>query len=200
VGQDGGGGRSVGRRTPATSTSASRPPGLLPDRDGWGWFLAAADGLGVRQAFGAACRISSIERRVHIPSPPAPLLAPSVPRGEWLSRRRRCPRRHGGRCSSATCRSGQGDFLDGIGSLLEGILPRLGLEGVRPSRDRSKELGIAWTAHELKGPLAGARAALDRATDTATVAERRGVVAPHEGRARAALRSDRSAPAMVDGS
>ncbi len=146
--------------------------GLLPDRDGWGWFLAAADGLGVRRrsALRAALRSSIDEptsRRLRLPSlrlrfrkvsgcrdvvavraGTAVLLLGDVPNGE-------------------------GDFLDGIGSLLEGVLPRLGLETVRPSRDRSNELGIAWTAHELKGPLAGARAALDRATDTAAVAERR---------------------------
>jgi signal transduction histidine kinase len=146
--------------------------GLLPDRDGWGWFLAAADGLGVRRrsTLRATLQASSDEptsRRLRIPSlrlrfrevsgcrdvvavrvGTAVLLLGDVP-------------------------DGGGDFLDGIGSLLEGVLPRMGLDGVRQSTDRSNELGIAWTAHELKGPLAGARAALDRATDTASVAEGR---------------------------
>ena len=66
---------------------------------------------------------------------------------------------------------GHADFLDGIGSLLGGVLTSLGLDGAGPSRDRSSELGIAWTAHELKGPLLGARAALDLATETGSGAE-----------------------------
>jgi signal transduction histidine kinase len=146
--------------------------GLLPDRDGWGWFLAAADGLGVRRrsALRAAFRASSNEstsRRLRLPSLRLRFREVSGCRDVVVVRAGTAVVLLG------DVPSGQGDFLDGIGSLLEGVLPRLGLEGVRPSRDRSKELGIAWTAHELKGPLAGARAALDRATDTATVAERR---------------------------
>jgi len=146
--------------------------GLLPDRDGWGWFLAAADGLGVRRpsALRAAFRASSDEptsRRLRLPSLRLRFREVSGCRDVVAVRAGTAVLLLG------DVPNGQGDFLDGIGSLLEGVLPRLGLEGVRRSRDRSNELGIAWTAHELKGPLAGARAALDRATDTATVAERR---------------------------
>ena len=150
--------------------------GLLPDRDGWGWFLAAADGLGVRRrsTLRAAFRASSDEptsRRLRLPSLRLRFRQVSGCRDVVAVRAGTAVLLLG------DVQNGQGDFLDGIGSLLEGVLARLGLEGVRPSRDRSNELGIAWTAHELKGPLAGARAALDRATDTATVAEGRELLA-----------------------
>jgi two-component system OmpR family sensor kinase len=61
---------------------------------------------------------------------------------------------------------GQGDFLERICSLLAAVLPRLGLDGVRALERASSEVGIAWTAHELKGPLMGASAALERAADS----------------------------------
>jgi signal transduction histidine kinase len=63
------------------------------------------------------------------------------------------------------------DFVEGTASVLQEVLPRLGLGGHRSTRLATDELGIAWTAHELKGPLAGARAALDLAWERVTQAE-----------------------------
>jgi len=58
------------------------------------------------------------------------------------------------------------EFIGGIVFLVESVLPRLGVDGIRPAAGRANEIGIAWTAHELKGPLLGASAALDRAVQT----------------------------------
>jgi K+-sensing histidine kinase KdpD len=134
--------------------------GLLPDRDGWGWFVAAGEGVGSRKraTLHASVRTSQGEvdgKRLRLPllrarfrhavggrqvvalrADPAVFLLSDVP-------------------------DGHDDFLNGIESLVKGVIPRLGRLGSRPS---PSEMGIAWTAHELKGPLMGARAALDRAT------------------------------------
>jgi len=138
--------------------------GLFPDRDGWGWFLAASEGMGSRRR---------VKLRTSLQTSP----------GEPGSRRLRLPslrvrfREVTGCHDVVALRAGpavlllgdvadeHADFLDGIGSLVGAVLPRLGVGGVRPSRGRSGELGIAWAAHELKGPLVGARAALDLATE-----------------------------------
>jgi len=137
--------------------------GLIPDRDGWGWFLAASDGLGVqrRDRLRASIRASGdASRRLRMPSLRARF------------------REVGGYRDVLSVRAGaavllvgdgptgQDDFVQGLASLVEGVLTRLGLDGVRPSVIPSNELGIAWTAHELKGPLLGASAALDRAART----------------------------------
>ena len=65
----------------------------------------------------------------------------------------------------------QRDFVDGASSVLQEALPRLGLGGPRSPDLAADELSIAWTAHELKGPLAGVRAALDVAWEWATGTE-----------------------------
>jgi signal transduction histidine kinase len=133
--------------------------GLIPDRDGWGWFLAASDGLGAdrRDSLRASLRAGDASRRLRMPS------------------LRTRFREVGGYRDVLSVRAGAAvfligdaptgadDFVQGLVSLVKGVLPRLGLDGVRPSVIRSNELGIAWTAHELKGPLLGASAALDRA-------------------------------------
>jgi K+-sensing histidine kinase KdpD len=137
--------------------------GVIPDRDGWGWFLAASEGLGVRRRAGLR----------------ASLRAPGhASRRLRMSSLRARFREVGGyrdvlsvRAGAAVFLIGDGptdedDFVQGLVSLVEGVLPRLGLDGVRPSVIPSNELGIAWTAHELKGPLLGASAALDRAAQT----------------------------------
>jgi len=137
--------------------------GVFPDRDGWGWFLAASEGMGVRRRarLRASLQTSSEgpgPRRLRVPSlrarfrqvtgcrevetlraVPAVLLLGDVP-------------------------DGHRDFIEGVASLVRAVLPRVG--GIRRSRDRSSDLSIAWTAHELKGPLLGARAALELASES----------------------------------
>jgi signal transduction histidine kinase len=139
--------------------------GLLPDRDGWGWFTAASEGVGARRRAELRASLQATSdgpgsRRLRLPSirarfrqvtgcravealqsGPAILLLGDVPEGHE-------------------------DFAEGVASLVRAVLPRFGLGGARRSRDRSSELGIAWTAHELKGPLLGARAALELVTES----------------------------------
>jgi signal transduction histidine kinase len=144
--------------------------GLLPDRDGWGWFLAGSAGLGDR-------RRSSLRRVIRD--------APTHPRTRRLpipSLRRRF--REVTNCRDvlilragpavfliADAPAGHADFLNGVASVLREVLPRFRRPGVRASAGAATEVGIAWTAHELKGPLASARAAIDVVTETAPAPE-----------------------------
>lgn len=139
--------------------------GLLPDRDGWGWFLASSAGLGdrrrssLRRAVGAGA-IRPRSRRLPVPS---------------LRRRFRevvgCRdvlmlRTDAAVFLAADPPPGHADFLNGVASVLREVLPRFRRPGVRAFAGAA-DVGIAWTAHELKGPLASARAAIDVVTETA---------------------------------
>jgi len=53
------------------------------------------------------------------------------------------------------------DFLTAVGRLLASALRRIDDVALARLRSESLDLGIAWTAHELRGPLLGARAALE---------------------------------------
>ncbi len=141
---------------------ASPIVGLLPDRDGLGWFLAATHGLGVRRRGQLRAVLNGATTRPGSQRPRLPSL--------------RLHFRNVTRCRVVTAeRAGVAillvadapaseDFLARTGALLGGVLKRI--EGARPSMDQVSELGIAWTAHELRGPLVGARAALEQATDS----------------------------------
>jgi signal transduction histidine kinase len=142
--------------------------GVLPDRDGWGWFLAAAKGIGARERadLRQALRAKG-ESEMH------PMRVPSI---------RRLFRDVSGSRSAHASRAGAAvllvgdlpaehtDFVDAAASVLQEVLPRLGLGGHRSRGHAADEVSIAWTAHELKGPLAGARAALDLAGERVTAA------------------------------
>jgi signal transduction histidine kinase len=146
--------------------------GVLPDRDGWGWFVAAAKGIGARKRVNLRQALRAKGgSAVH---PMHPMRVPSL---------RRHFREVSGCRSAQAVRAGaavlllgdlppeQRDFVDGASSVLQDVLPRLGLGGPRSPDLAADELSIAWTAHELKGPLAGARAALDVAWERATETE-----------------------------
>lgn len=140
--------------------------GLLPDRDGWGWFLAASDGLGARRRseLRASLRGSNGEpgsRRLPMPSLRSRFREVSGCR-EVVA-----VRAGAGVMLLGDAPHGHEWFGDGVSSLLAAVLPRLGVERARRSGGAGRELGIAWAAHELKGPLAGARAALEEVYETA---------------------------------
>jgi signal transduction histidine kinase len=139
--------------------------GLVPDRDGWGWFLAASDGLGERKRAGLR---RAVRGDAGEPKSP-PMRVPSL---------RRRFRGASGCQEVVTLRAdtavlligdpptGHGDFLNGVASLLQEVLPRFRRDGLRSPESAAGELSIAWTAHELKGPLVDARAALELLTET----------------------------------
>jgi signal transduction histidine kinase len=134
--------------------------GLLPDRAGTGWFIVAAHGLGP-------------SRRVE--------LRRSLDEVSVLTQGDDLRRRLAGRFAAAVDRKeahaveagdavllvadasfAQGEFLRSVASLLGEALDRIGTVGWAQVRNEHLDLAIALTAHELRGPLAGARAALDR--------------------------------------
>jgi signal transduction histidine kinase len=134
--------------------------GLFPDRDGWGWFLAASEGMNTARL--AKLRASLLTSRV----------GPDGKRLRIPSLRARFRQSLGCR-DVVTIRAGSavffaGDvpgghenFLEGLSPLVSGALSRHGLNGTRSRRRAPSEIGIAWTAHELRAPLLGAKAALD---------------------------------------
>jgi signal transduction histidine kinase len=137
--------------------------GLFPDRDGWGWFLAESDGVGARRRaeLRASLQTSHEERgsgRLRLPSLRVRF------RQVTGSRHVEALRAGAAVLLLGDVPDGHADFLKGIASLLDAVLPRMS-DGGGASRDRSSELGIVWTAHELKGPLLGARAALELASN-----------------------------------
>jgi signal transduction histidine kinase len=143
--------------------------GVLPDRDGWGWFLAVARGVGARKR--ANLRQGLVAQGG---SPKHPMSMPSLRRRFRESSGCRTARAF--RAGAAVVLVGdlppeRVDFVEGAASVLQELLPRLGHGGHRSIRPATDELGIAWTAHELKGPLAGARAALDLAWERVTETE-----------------------------
>jgi anti-sigma regulatory factor (Ser/Thr protein kinase) len=146
--------------------------GVLPDRDGWGWFLAATKGMTTRKRANLRQTLRAKgESAVH---PMHPMRVPSLRR--HFREVSGCRSAHAVRAGAAVLLLGDlppehGDFVDGASSVLQEVLPRLGLGGPRSPDLAADEFGIAWTAHELKGPLAGARAALDLAWARATGAE-----------------------------
>jgi signal transduction histidine kinase len=131
--------------------------GFLPDRSGTGWFVAAARGVGARRAdivrsiegvsalqlgrstrnrlAGRVAQASGRDRAESIPAGSAVLLAMDV-------------------------RPDHRAFLRTAGSLLAEALTHLGAVGWAQMRNDNLDLALAVTAHELRGPLVGARAAL----------------------------------------
>ena len=130
---------------------------LLPDRSGTGWFVAASRGVGVKRADIArsiegvsalqlgrstrhrlAARVAQVadrERAEAIPAGSAVLLGIEL-------------------------RPDHRAFLRTAGSLLAEALAHLSAVGWAQIRNDNLDLALAWTAHELRGPLIGARAAL----------------------------------------
>jgi signal transduction histidine kinase len=50
---------------------------------------------------------------------------------------------------------------DAVGSLLGGILPYIAMAAMTEQRNRQLDMGIAWTAHELRAPLIAVKAVLE---------------------------------------
>jgi signal transduction histidine kinase len=137
--------------------------GALPDRDGWGWFLAASRGFGsrkraeMRRAFRDSPNVS---RTTHTRT--------SALRRQFRATARSKTVHHVAAGDAVLLLAGDQrqhrKFLATAGSLLGEALGHLALEGsVNP---READLGIAWAAHELKGPITAAAAAISHVTES----------------------------------
>ena len=132
--------------------------GLLPDRSGTGWFVAAARGVGAKRS-----RHRPIHRRGEC--------APAGSIDEEPSRHA-CRPRDGPRAGRADLRRRIGAARDRPAARINARscappgrcrpsrLANLGEVGWAKIRSDNLDLALACTAHELRGPLVGARAAL----------------------------------------
>jgi signal transduction histidine kinase len=133
--------------------------GLLPDRSGSGWLVAAAGGVGAK-------------RRVTLRRCTEEIGA----LGRGRAARDRLAERFGavvGRDHAEVVDAGSAVLLavdvqperratlQMAGSLLSESLDHIGAVGCARVRNEHLDLALACTAHELRGPLAGARAALN---------------------------------------
>ena len=131
---------------------------LFPDRDGWGWFLAASGGMGTRAR-------ETLRARLQAAGGTSGQLVGEHALQAYFEQAVGCRDVTSLRPDAAVVLignvpGGQGDFLRGLRSLVAETLPAVRVNGGRTPR-ASGDLEIAWTAHELRGPLLGARAALD---------------------------------------
>jgi signal transduction histidine kinase len=131
--------------------------GLLPDRSGTGWFVAAARGVGVKRA-DVVRSIEGVSALQH-GRPTRNRLAVRVAQ---VAGRDRAEAIAAGSAVllAMDMRPDHRAFLRTAGSLLSEALTHLGAVGWAQMRNDNLDLALALTAHELRGPLVGARAAL----------------------------------------
>ncbi len=131
--------------------------GVLPDRSGAGWFVAAARGVGVRR--GDIVRsiegVSALQRGRSTRSRLAARLARTSGRD-----RAEAIGAEPAVLLALDMRADHRPFLRTAASLLSESLGRLDKMAWAEMRNDHLDLALAWTAHELRGPLVGARAAL----------------------------------------
>jgi len=130
--------------------------GLLPDRSGW--VVAATCGLGAGRRAELQRRVAGVGGRAESASTRDRLVASFVSivggvRTEALQAGDAIVLVAGGR-------PGDEESLRVATTLLREALDRIGAVDRAQSRDESLDMAIAWTAHELRAPLVGARAAL----------------------------------------
>jgi signal transduction histidine kinase len=134
--------------------------GLVPDPSGIGWWVAAAHGLGAaRRAQLGRCvedvgtRGGAAENKDRLAS----CFAATVGRSGAQ------PLEAGDAVVIvAELRPDDEEFLRTVAAFVGEALDRIGTVDWAQTRNENLDLAIAWTAHELKGPLVGARAALGR--------------------------------------
>ena len=135
--------------------------GLLPDPCGTGWTVVAAHGL-------APAKRAELQRRagyVTARSTSEPAMRPLAACFGSIVGQRAEPVAAGGAVVLVTeLDASDAGFVRTIGAFLSEALDRVRAVDWAQTRNENLDLAIAWTAHELKGPLVGARAALDRVT------------------------------------
>jgi signal transduction histidine kinase len=135
---------------------------LLPDPSGTGWSVIAAHGIGRPKRAELQRSLASVGAR----------------RGEAPTRDRlaMCFATISGHRQAEAIAAGNAvivvaelspdeeRFVRTVAAFLGEALDRIGTVDWAQTRNENLDMAIAWTAHELKGPLVGARAALDRVT------------------------------------
>lgn len=133
--------------------------GVRPDRAEDGWYLAGVAGVGARRR--AALREAARHVSVHGPRTSVEReIACTFAREVGWERAEVVPAGEG-LLLVAGRSNGSKDFLTAVGSLVGEAMSHAGDLRTARSQIEGLDLGIAWTAHELRGPLIGASAALD---------------------------------------
>jgi signal transduction histidine kinase len=134
--------------------------GLIPDPCGSGWTVVAAHGLGPAKRAELQRSVQDVGAR-DATAPTMDRLAACF--AASVGRRGAEPIRAGeAALIVAELGAGDEDFLRTVAAFLGEALQRIGAVDWAQTRNENLDLAIAWTAHELKGPLVGARAALGR--------------------------------------
>lgn len=133
--------------------------GLLPDRSGPGWFVAAVGGVGAKRRallVAYAEEISALGRSGSTRDRLAGRFAAVVGRDHAEAT-------DAGSAVLLTvdAQPGRRAILQMAGSLLSESLDHIGMVEWARMRNEHLDLALACTAHELRGPLAGVRVALD---------------------------------------
>jgi signal transduction histidine kinase len=131
--------------------------GLLPNRSGVGWFVVAARGFGPRRG-----EIGRAVEGVDALRPSRSTRNRLAVRVGQAARRDRIEAIAAGEAVllAADLRPAHRAFVKAAGAILnENLVQLRAVEWARISNE-SLDLALAWAAHELRGPLVGARAAL----------------------------------------
>ncbi|MFB3738226.1 MAG: sensor histidine kinase [Candidatus Velamenicoccus archaeovorus] len=136
--------------------------GVLPDRSGKGWYVAATAGLG--SAGTAELRRSAA--LINVRARRLPALQELA--GRFVDITGRGPIDVVGAGDAALFLAGTGAaptwrvFVSGMASMLSSALAHVAVLSWARVRMSELDLGIAWTAHEIVDPLHAARSALDQ--------------------------------------
>jgi signal transduction histidine kinase len=136
--------------------------GLVPDPSGIGWSVAAAHGLGAAKRAQLGRCVEDVGTRGGAAENKDRLAACFA---ATLGRTGAEPLEAGDAVVIvAELRPDDEEFLRTVAGFVGEALDRIGTVDWAQTRNENLDLAIAWTAHELKGPLVGARAALGRVT------------------------------------
>ena len=135
---------------------------LLPDPSGTGWSVIAAHGLGAAKRVELQGCLEDVGARGGT-APTRDRLAASF---ATIAGHHQAEALEAGNAVVvvADLRTDEEAFARTVAAFLGEALDRIGTVDWAQTRNENLDLAIAWTAHELKGPLVGARAALDRVT------------------------------------
>jgi signal transduction histidine kinase len=136
--------------------------GLLPNPSGIGWSVAAAHGLGAAKRAQLGRCVEDVGTRGGAAENKDRLAACFA---AIVGSRTAQPFEAGDAVVIvAELRANDEEFMRTVGAFVGEALNRIGTVDWAHTRNENLDLAIAWTAHELKGPLVGARAALGRVT------------------------------------